>query len=666
LDFGKLLAEAIAAQDADRCLKLAVAALQQEWLDAAFEATRQSIAIDGSYSDAWNVLGVLWRRAGNLTESELSHRRAVELDPNFAEAWNNLGVVFQDQECFVDSAKAYQQAVTINPTLADTHHNLAKVLRYLGESSLAQHHCQQASLARPEFVDVWITLARIQMDGLDFGNAIENLNRACQQAPDHSEAFYYLGMAYENSRLPELASKAYRRAIELDRTYVSALDALVHQLQHLCDWNDLDSLATRLIQCVAEQNEFEVPSEQHDVVAPFSFICLPIETLPELQLKCARRLANTFPKASLKPSVKTHDEKAKIRVGYLSADFHAHATAKLIAELIEAHDRSRFEIYGYSYGVDDQSAMRCRLVNAFDSFVELKSHSHYDAAERIRSDRLDILVDLKGYTQFARPQILAYRPAPIQIQYLGYPGTMGASFVDYVLLDDFIAPTSHDVFYSEKVLRIPGCYQVNDSRFEIASWPTQRSEVGLPDDAFVFCCFNAHYKITPSIFDIWMKLLKSKPASVLWLLEGTPTSQANLLKEAAQRGIDRHRLVFAPKMESPKHVARHRIADLYLDTFPVTAHTAASDLLRVGLPMVSMVGKSMISRVAGSLLYDLGLPELIASNIEEYELIALKLSNNVATLEEMRRRITGSVPGHALFSGHAFARKLEKIFQAII
>ncbi len=661
-----MLAEAIAARDADLCLKLAVALLQQERLDDAFEATKQSLAINGNYSDAWNVLGVLWRQAGNLSQSEVAHRRAIELDPNFAEAWNNLGVVFQDQKRFVDSAEAYQQAVTINPALADTHHNLAKVWRYLGKSSLAQHHCQQASLARPGFVDAWITLSRIQMDVLDFGNAIANLSRACDQAPDHAEAFYYLGMAYENSRMPELAAKAYRRAIELDRTYLSALDALVHQLQHLCDWQDLDLLTTRLIQSVAEQNEFDVPSGQRDIVAPFSFMCLPIETPPDLQLKCAQRLASTFSMASPKSFAKAHDKKTKIRIGYLSADYHAHATARLMAELIEVHDRDRFEIHGYSYGIDDHSVMRSRLIKAFDTFVELKSYSHYDAAERIRADELDILVDLKGYTQFARPQILAYRPAPIQIQYLGYPGTMGAAFVDYVLLDEFIAPTSHSAFYSEKVLRVPGCYQVNDSRFEIGSWPTQRSEVGLPEEAFVYCCFNAHYKITPAVFDIWMKLLKQSPSSVLWLLEGTSASHANLVREAEKRGVDGQRLLFAPKLDSSHHVARHRLADLYLDTFPVTAHTAASDLLRAGLPMVSMIGKSMISRVAGSLLYHLGFPELIASSLDEYESIALKLSKDKATLHDLRKRLTDCVSDHTLFSGQAFARKLEKIYQEIV
>jgi protein O-GlcNAc transferase len=665
LDFGELLAQAIASRNADQCLKLAIASLQQELVEAAFEAARASLAIDSRYSDGWNVLGVLWRRIGNLEESELSHQRAVELDPTFAEAWNNLGVVFQEQGRFDDAAQAYLQALSIQPTLGDTHHNLAKVFRHLGKYSLAQHHCQQALLARPDLTDARITLGRVQMDALDFDRATQNLKEACTRAPENAEAFYYLGMAYENSRAPELASKAYRRTIELDPQYFSALDGLVHQLQHLCDWHDIDSLAVRLIECVEHQSIDNIPQDHRNVIAPFSFICLPIETSPNAQLKCARRLAKTITLATPKLPNYVPMAKPKIRIGYLSADFHAHATARLMTELIEAHDRTRFEVIGYSYGPNDQSPLRHRLEGAFDAFVDIQSAPHQESAERIRSDAVDILIDLKGYTQFGRPQILAARPAPIQIQYLGFPGTMGAEFIDYVLLDEFIAPSSHDPFYAEKIIRLPGCYQANDSRFEIADWPRQRSEVGLPDQAFVFCCFNAHYKITPAIYDIWMQLLKAKPSSVLWLLEGNPMSEKNLRSEAEKRDVDATRLIFAPRLESSKHVARHRLADLYLDTFPVTAHTAASDVLRTGLPMVSMAGKSMISRVAGSLLFSLGLPELIANSFDDYGRIASHFSDDSDQLNAMRRRIERSSVNNPLFFGQALAIKLERVFEEL-
>ncbi len=665
MDFGESLAQGIACRDADRCLKLAIASLQQGFVEAAFQATQASLAIDSCYSDGWNVLGVLWRRTGNLEKSELSHQRAVELDPHFAEAWNNLGVVFQDQGRFDEAAKAYLQAVSIQPGLGDTHHNLAKVLRHLGEYSLAEHHCKQAFLARPDLVDARITLGRVQMDVLDFERATQNFIEASIQAPKNAEAFYYLGMAYENRRAPELAAKAYRQAIELDPLYLSALDGLVHQLQHLCDWHDIESLAAHLIHCVEHQTADEISQDHRDLVAPFSFICLPIETSPDLQLRCARRLAKTITRFTSRLQASVPFDKPKIRIGYLSADFHAHATARLMTELIETHDRTRFEVVGYSYGPNDQSPLRRRLENAFDSFIDLQSTSHKESAERIRSDAIDILIDLKGYTQFARPQILAFRPAPIQIQYLGFPGTMGTEFIDYILLDEFIAPSSHDPFYSEKVVRLPGCYQANDSHFEIADWPLQRSDVGLPDEAFVFGCFNAHYKITPAIFDIWMRLLKTKPNSVLWLLEGNPTSEKNLRAEAEKRGVDATRLIFAPRMDSPKHVARHRLADLYLDTFPVTAHTAASDVLRTGLPMVSLAGKAMISRVAGSLLYSLGFPELIAQSFDDYHRIASALVSDSEHLVWLRRRIEKSAVDHPLFSGQAFARKLERVFEKL-
>ena len=291
----------------------------------------------------------------------------------------------------------------------------------------------------------------------------------------------------------------------------------------------------------------------------------------------------------------------RLRIGYLSSDFHDHATAYMIAELIERHDRDRFEVHGYSYGPDPGGHMRARLVSAFDRFTDIDALAHRAAAARIRADDIDILVDLKGHTYRARPKILAFRPAPVQVNYLGFPGTMGAPFIDYIVADDFIVPRDRQTLYAEKLAYLPDCYQPNDTRREIAAAPG-RAACGLPAQGFVFCAFNNSFKITPAFFAIWMRLLQQVPGSVLWLLESNALVRRNLTAVAAAAGVDPDRLVFAPMLPHGQHLARHRHADLFLDTLPCNAHTTASDALWAGLPVLTCAGETFAGRVAGSIV----------------------------------------------------------------
>jgi protein O-GlcNAc transferase len=354
--------------------------------------------------------------------------------------------------------------------------------------------------------------------------------------------------------------------------------------------------------------------------------------------------------------------KPKLTIGYLSADFHEHATAYLVTELLEKHDRERFTVVGYSFGPDDSSPIRRRVVDACDRFVDVQADSFAQSAERISADEVDILVDLKGYTQFARSQILALRPAPIQVNYLGYPGTMGAPFMDYILVDDFIVPADQQPFFTERLVHLPGCYQVNDSRRAIAARTPSREECELPETGFVFCSFNNSYKITPAMFDVWMELLNEVPGSVLWLLEGNPFVPANLRLEAEARGVPGERLVFAPRLSLAEHLARHRLADLFLDTFPYNAHTTASDSLWVGCPVLTRSGATFASRVAGSLLRTIGLPELIATGFDGYRELALCLARDPDRLSVLRARLESNRRISPLFDGGQFARNVERAY----
>ncbi len=352
----------------------------------------------------------------------------------------------------------------------------------------------------------------------------------------------------------------------------------------------------------------------------------------------------------------------KLRIAYLSADFQDHATAHLMAELFERHDHSRFEVMAISFGIGDGSPMRQRLAAAFDRFYDACQRSDEDTARFLYGQKTDIAIDLKGHTRGARPGILAYRPAPVQVSYLGYPGTMGAQFIDYIVADKIVIPPGHESFYTEKIVRLPDCYQVNDRKRAVAEHTPERREAGLPQEGFVFCCFNQNWKITPDVFDVWMRLLRTVSGSVLWLVHDSKETERNLRSEAQARGVDGARLIFAPRLPSEVHLARHRLADLFLDTLPYNAHTTASDALWTGLPVLTQLGEGFAGRVAASLLSAAGLPELITHSIADYEALALRLANDTILLKGYRDRLNANRAVLPLFDTDRFRLHLEAAY----
>jgi predicted O-linked N-acetylglucosamine transferase (SPINDLY family) len=516
---------------------------------------------------------------------------------------------------------------------------------------------------KPDHAEGHINLGVALSDQGKLAEAVACYRRALELKPDFAEAYNNLGGAFKEQGKLDEAAACYRRALELKPDYTASLGSLVYVLQHLCCWEDLKVLSQRVIGGV----DRDADGGMAPPVSPFFFLALPTITTAEQQLRCARRWLDRQRRAisglgcNLAHS-RASDLKSKITIGYLSADFHCHATAYLIAELFEKHDRRRFEVFGYSYGADDGSPMRRRLVKAFDRFSDLKDASFVESAERITADGVDILVDLKGYTKDARTEIVSLRPAPIQVNYLGYPGTMGISFVDYILVDDFVVPPEQQPFFAEKLVHLPGCYQVNDSQREISPHVPSRAECGLPEKGFVFCSFNSTYKITPEMFDVWMGLLKAVAGSVLWLFEGNRFAPGNLRREAEARGVAAERLVFAPRYALPGHLARHRLADLFLDTFPVNAHTTASDALWAGCPLLTLAGETFVSRVAGSLLRAVGMPELITRSLDEYYSLALQLARDAAYLGGLRSRLAANRKTSRLFDAGQFALNLEKAY----
>jgi protein O-GlcNAc transferase len=624
---------------------------QQGRLDLAAAAYRHVIVLRPDFVEAHNNLGVVLEAQGLLDEAVAAFRAAVAAAPQRADAHFNLGAVQLRQGLSDEAANAFRRVVGIDPNHVGARNNLALILSAQGDFGAAHRLQQQVVARQPDYAEGHNNFGAILLDQGRWAEALDALQQALRLQPHYPEAHFNRGNALrELGRLDE-AIAAYRRAVELRPSYAEALAQLVYHCARACDWSDGGAAEARLLAMV----------RQNARIPPF--VLLATAATAADQWQCARAWAETFAVAA--PQVFRHDASSprsgRLRVGYLSADFHAHATAYLIAELIERHDRSRFEIYGYSYGPVSGDPMRARLVAAFDRFADIEALPHREAAARIRGDDVDILVDLKGHTHRARPKILAFRPAPVQVNYLGFPGTMGAPFVDYIIADDFIVPPGAEEFFVETLAYLPDCYQPNDTRRAIVTGPS-RAECGLPEQALVFCAFNNSFKITSAFFAIWMRLLRDVPGSVLWLLESNALARRNLTAAAAAAGIDPARLVFAPILPHGEHLARHRHADLFLDALPCNAHTTASDALWAGLPVLTCAGETFAGRVAGSIVRAAGLPELVAETLGDYQALALALARDPGRLAAIRACLNAGRAGLPLFDMVKRTRDLEAIY----
>ncbi|HWI14079.1 MAG TPA: acetylglucosamine transferase, partial [Burkholderiales bacterium] len=468
---------------------------------------------------------------------------------------------------------------------------------------------------------------------------------------DYAEAYNNLGTALLDLGRPQDARRILERLVALAPGHDYALGSLVNARIKCAIWHDFDRTKDDVVRRVRS-------GERADT--PFSF--LAISGAPADQLACARTYAAD--KLPAQPPLWCgerygHD---RIRVAYLSADFHHHAIAYLTAGLFEAHDHTRFETVAVSFAPCPDDDMTERIKKGFDRFVDARGMSDRDVAALLRELEVDIAVDLNGYTGHGRPAILSHRPCPVQVNYLGYPGTLGASFIDYIVADPMLIPPADHEAYAEKIVLMPDTYQANDARRAIADVTPTRSEAGLPDGGFVFCSFNNSYKVQPRTFDVWMRLLRQVEGSVLWLLTNTLEFEDNLRREAEARGVAASRIVFAPVLKADQHLARQRLADLFLDTLPYNAHTTASDALWAGLPVVTCKGTTFAGRVAASLLQAVGLPELVTATYEEYEAVALELARNSSRLAQIKAKLARNRTQSALFDTERFTRHLEAAY----
>jgi predicted O-linked N-acetylglucosamine transferase (SPINDLY family) len=648
----------------------------------------RAIALKPDYAAAWSRRAQALRDLGRLADALESVERALSLNPKNIEALNVRGALLSELRRPKEALAAYDQALRLAPDFPDTLNNRALLLKNLRRLEEALASVERALTVHGAMAEAWNNRGIILFDLKRMGEAIASYDRAlalqpgyaealnnravakaglkrfadsladCDQAlalkPDFADALYNRGNALSELSRPQEALADYERALEIDPNHPSAFSGLANAALLIGDWQRTATLKERLKDDVLADRSMIQP-----------FVVMGYWDDNELQLKAAQHYVQRSGPGPLPALWRggryDHD---KIRVAYLSADFHSHVTAALTAEMFERHDRERFQITAMSFGPDDGSAMRARLMKAFDHFHDARQQSDRDVAELLKAMEIDIAVDLGGHTSGARPWVLAHRPCPVQAKYMGYPGTSGTDFIDYLIADRTVVPPDQEKFFSEKVAALPDTLWVTDTARIVPTAPT-RAETGLPETGFVFCCFNHNWKITAPIFDVWMRLLHQVDGSVLWLLEGNAAIGANLRKEAAARGIAPERLIFAGRTTPDQHLARQQVADLFLDTLPYNAHTTASDALWAGLPLVTLPGQSFPARVAASILKAANLPELIVPDLAAYENLALKLARDPAVLKSIREKLTDK-SRMPLFDTARFTRNLEAAYLAML
>jgi protein O-GlcNAc transferase len=634
---------------------LGVVRMQRGEHREAVELIRKAVDVDPrnpSRAAALSNLGIALCETGRPLEALPCFERSLALASRNAETLYNLGNARLALRDYEDALVAYDRALAVNPDHVAALNNRGNVLSALrrGEEALASF--DRAIAASPEFAEAHGNRADALLALQRPEEALAGADRALQLKPGFADALNSRGNALRALKRYDEAARVFGELTAAGPRFDHALGDLVDCELRACDWSSLAEHAAQASAAVSAGRRAALP-----------WVFLGISGSGSAQLACARTfVAERYP-ASTRPLWRgeryRHD---RIRVAYLSADFHEHATAHLIAGLFEAHDAARFDVTAVSFGPETGDPMRERLRRAFPRFLDVRERSDRDVARTLRELEIDIAIDLKGFTAGSRAGIVAFRAAPLQVNYLGYPGTMGAPYVDYIIADRFVIPPGRESHYTEQVVRLPDAYQVNDAQRPIAEPAPTRARAGLPEGGFVFCCFNSNYKITPEMFAIWMRLLERVPGSVLWLLESNSVAQENLRREARSHGVSAERLVFASILPSDQHLARHRLADLFLDTRPVNAHTTASDALWAGLPLVTCTDDAFAGRVAASLLHAVGLSELAVHDPEEYEAIALRLATTPPLLAELRARLARNRSTHPLFDTDRYRRHLEAAY----
>jgi predicted O-linked N-acetylglucosamine transferase (SPINDLY family) len=657
--------------------------------ESAIKFYQEAIKIDPHFSQAHFNLGNVYMSKMDLFNAIQHYTNAIQYNHNYADAYGNLSL------CLIN-LKKYNEAIDVCDVFLKQHQFNPKVVvnkcRAIFDKGLKANAIQSIEdyiQINPGSYELHTVAADMYVATKNYNRAVEHFNKSIEINPSEYANFNNLGILYMETRQHDLAIITYKKSIELNpqspiphqnianiynqrKEYQESLKFLTsaarldpeasyihgmiaNSMIHICDWNNIEELIVKIQKNINSNNKISNP------FAPIAYLGeqsqLTQIAKDWVEFKC--------PRSDFLPPFDKPLNNFKIRIGYYSADFHAHATALLMAGFFEHHDRTKFEVYAFSFGPDGHDDLSKRIRSSFDRFIDVRQLSDRAIAAYSRELNIDIAIDLKGFTQDSRTGIFAERAAPVQINYLGFPGSMGAPYIDYIIADDYVIPANLECNYTERVLRMPNCYQPNDRLREVDSSQQTRDMHQLPENAIVLCSFNNNYKITPEIFSVWMRVLNKHPQAVLWLLKDNAAAEQNLKNEAELRGVDPSRLIFAARVKTPQHLARQKCADLFLDTYPCNAHTTASDALWVGLPLVTCSGNSFASRVAGSLLKTVGLESLITQSVEEYESKIMELLNNPEQLINIRKMLESTKLVTPLFDTAGYTRDFEDLMLSI-
>ena len=656
--------------------------------DAALACFDRAIALDPSSVIAYYSRAETCKDLGRADEALASYAQAIAINPGFIHASYRRGVVLQQIARLPEAIASYDQVLELKPDHFDSHVNRAFSLFALGRHEEGLASCERAIALKPDQASFHVlrgnllrALGRLEAALTSYDRAIDidaesaeahgnrgttllllnrvaaisSFDRAIEIQPGYAEAYFNRANSRCKLREYDAAIADYKQVAALAPDFEFLPGAHLESSLMICNWGDFDALA--------EQAAAGIQNDRR-VCDPFVFMGLSHSA--HLQHKAARIwVSHACPANDALGPIAPRPRARKLTIGYFSCDFHEHPVGRLVAELIELHDRSRFEVIAFSFGAQTNDPLQQRLTRAFDRFFDLRDKSNLEIAALARSLNVDIAVDLGGHTRGNRAGIFALRAAPVQMHYLGYLGTFGASYMDYVVADRTVVTPQNETHFSEKIIYLPDSHQVNDRKRRIADKTFTREELGLPRTGFVFCCFNTNYKILPTTFAGWMSILKAVPGSVLFLYSRYEVTKTNLRAQAARHGVDPQRLVFGERMELPEYLARYRTADLFLDTMPYNAGTTASDALWAGLPVLTLSGEAYVSRTAASLLTAIGTPELITSTQQEYEQLAIELASHPQRLAEIRTKIRDSRLTSPLFDTPRFTRNLEAAYAAV-
>ncbi|MGD0958608.1 MAG: tetratricopeptide repeat protein [Methylomonas sp.] len=626
---------------------------QMERYEKALADFDQAINLNPDRAIPYNYRGAVFLKTNRLTEALENYEIALALNPNYSEAYLNRGDALEHLNRLDEAMQSYDRAIALNPVYTFAYFKRGNVLHELKKLDLALDSFNRALALDPDFVDAYVNKGIVCQDMKSYEDALSCFDNAIARQPDSAPAYTNKATVLQKLKRYEESLPNFERAVALNPGYVFLFGEYLFNKLQVCDWSNLDFLLAELLAKIQAEEK---------ISAPFQMLAF-FDDAAMQQKAAAIWIADKYHNTQPLSGISKYPEHKKIRIGYFSADFCNHPVSDLSAQLYEKHDRNKFEITAFSYTEDTNNEMRTRLEAGFDRFVDIREHSDQEAVQLARDLEIDIAVDLGGHTGAGRTGIFAMRAAPVQVNYLGYAGTIGASYMDYIIADRIVIPETSQAQYHEIIAYLPNSFQVNDNTRRISDKLFTREDFDLPATDFVFCCFNNSYKINPGNFQIWMRILAAVEGSVLWLPGDSAAIIGRLQKAAAESGIEPERLIFAPFMaRQDEHLARLKLADLFLDTMPYNAHATASDALWSGLPLLTCLGDTYAGRVSASVLTAMGLPELITASREQYAEQAIELARNPEKLADIKGKLAQNRLKTPLFDTQLYTTHIEAAY----